>query len=521
MIDWLLDTLLWTGALIALVLVLRRPVARWFGSQFAYALWALPLLRLVTPPLILPAWMAPEEQAATTGLAQDFSLVFVAGDVASPATQAGSPIPFSAIELALAVWLGGAAIFLARRFRAYHRMRIELLGDAREVGRVGRVRLVETRAADAPLAFGVCDKVVALPNGFLAAWDREARDLALAHELEHHRGHDLLINMAAQPLFALHWFNPLGHLGWLAMRRDQEAACDARVIRARSARERAAYAKVIASFATGPNVALAAPMACPVLGEKSIIQRLRSIRMHNPSNRQRWLGRGVLATALIALPLTASIGYAEDADAPLVMAPASPAAPSAPLAPTAPATPSAPAAVAWQASVQAPDAPEAEDAHKVIIRREVAHDVESDGEGREVRKIRRVHIDRDGEPLSKEEMKKIMAEVRAGLAEADVALAEANSAHRIALARAHGDMKHATVIEITCDDGSKGKEVQLKDGKQLTRLCTSEIMASALEGLRSAREEISQDAEIPSDVRASVLEALDEKISEWEGRKAG
>ena len=36
MSDWLIDTLLWTGALIALVLLIRRPVAQWFGAQAAY-----------------------------------------------------------------------------------------------------------------------------------------------------------------------------------------------------------------------------------------------------------------------------------------------------------------------------------------------------------------------------------------------------------------------------------------------------------------------------------------------------
>ena len=39
MIDWLIDTTLYTGLLIALVLLVRRPVARWFGPQLAYALW--------------------------------------------------------------------------------------------------------------------------------------------------------------------------------------------------------------------------------------------------------------------------------------------------------------------------------------------------------------------------------------------------------------------------------------------------------------------------------------------------
>lgn len=38
MMDWLTDTFIWTAALIALVLLIRRPVARHFGPQAAYAL---------------------------------------------------------------------------------------------------------------------------------------------------------------------------------------------------------------------------------------------------------------------------------------------------------------------------------------------------------------------------------------------------------------------------------------------------------------------------------------------------
>src|SRR3546814_9106859 len=54
MIEWLTDTLVMTGALLALVLLVRRPVCRWFGPNAAYALWALPMIRLALPPLALP-----------------------------------------------------------------------------------------------------------------------------------------------------------------------------------------------------------------------------------------------------------------------------------------------------------------------------------------------------------------------------------------------------------------------------------------------------------------------------------
>ena len=57
MTDWMMETLLWTAVLIAFVLLIRRPVSRSLGPQTAYALWALPALRLILPPIELPAWM--------------------------------------------------------------------------------------------------------------------------------------------------------------------------------------------------------------------------------------------------------------------------------------------------------------------------------------------------------------------------------------------------------------------------------------------------------------------------------
>lgn len=518
MTDWLLDTFIWTAALIAVVLLVRRPVARWFGPQAAYALWALPMLRLVLPPLTLPAWMAPETPAPVASEAESTTFVLAEMPAAVPVEPA-SVIPFTLAEIGLALWLAGAATFLILRFRAYRRMRQDLLAEARDVGRAGKVRLVETPLTRAPLAFGVIDKVVALPEGFLATWDREARDLALAHELAHHQGHDLLINMASQPLFALHWFNPLGHLGWLALRRDQEAACDARVIAARNPRERAAYAKVIANFATGPNVALAAPMACPVLGEKSIIQRLRSIKMNNHSTRQRVVGRGLLAAALIAMPLTATISYAETApDAPTPpSAPIAPNAPAAPLAPVPPVPPAPPAAaIMAQASDEAADTKVEK---HVVVERIVTEDIEKDADGNDVKKVRKMRVVRDGEELSEEQMKEIMVQVRAGLDQADVALAQAHEAHEIAIKHMNGDDKNVTVVEIKCEDGSKGKEMRFGDGEESTRICKSEIMASALEGLREARKELMSEEDLPADLRDQIIAALDAKIKAWESRK--
>ena len=534
-LEWLADTVLWTAALIALVLVLRRPVARLFGPQMAYALWALPILRLIMPPVELPAWLAPAESepllpavqsseasaAATAPIDQALSLIL------SPATEAvASPVatqsPLPLLEVVIGVWLVGACSFLFLRFRGYFDMRRKLLENSREVGRAGKVRLIETSQTKAPLAFGVRDKVIALPTGFMASSDLEARDLAVAHELAHHKGNDLLVNIAVQPLFALHWFNPLGHLGWLALRRDQEAACDARVMAQKAPDLKATYANVIASFAAGPNVALAAPMACPVLGDKSIIHRLRSLQMSDLSSRRRMAGRGLLLGAALAVPLTASISYAEDIAMAVPAAPAAPMAPAVtgappapPLAPAAPLAPLPPLATGLQSSAEVDVEKKVEKKVK-IIRLEDGEEGEGGASKRKVKIVRSVDREQLGEHMSEAEIEEIMAEVRAGLAEADVAVEQAHVAV-MEFKKEHDGGQH-TVVEMKCEGDDVASSKLREDGTNVVMICQSKIMAHALTGLKQARDEIAKSSELTKELRKEVLRELDEQIESWAER---
>jgi beta-lactamase regulating signal transducer with metallopeptidase domain len=495
MTSWLMGTLLYTGLLIALVLLLRRPVAREFGPRIAYALWALPVLRLVLPPVVLPASMAPAETGADAVMAMTIAADTTAGPVAAPEAT------FEVADLLLPLWLVGAALFLAWRIATYLRMRRELLAEARPVGEVGRIRIVETPAVGSPVAFGVTDKVIALPPRFMAMEDRAARDLAIAHELEHHRGHDLIANFAAQPLLALHWFNPLAWFGWRAMRRDQEAACDARVLEVRGHEVRAAYAGVIASFAAGPRLALAAPMACPVLGEKSIIHRLRSLSMSEISPRRRLLGRLLLAGGAIAVPLTAEAQPLEQVELPPSVA--APPAPPAP--PAAPEPPEAPAFVHGDGEVR-------------VMRVARAQDhAEGRGHSPEVR-----HLQRHREPLSEEqrahleEMGKEMEELRIEMAGKSGEM----RAHALAMTEAHRNMPE--IVE-RCDSDEPVSHTTLPDGRKRIVICQRAIerqardsMRHALGGLRQARGTIAHNTEMSASVRAKVLAELDTEIARIE-----
>ncbi|WP_324827221.1 M56 family metallopeptidase [Qipengyuania zhejiangensis] len=545
--DWfLLDTLLWTGALIGLVLVLRRPVARYLGPGAAYALWALPVIRLLFPPMTLPAWMGPQTgpvaavPAPLIGPATDPAPLTYFGAVPETAAPAVLDSPVDLVTPLVLIWLVGAAVFLVRRFWLYAQLRAELLEDAVPVGDVGPIRLIETPAISGPMAFGVLDKVVALPVGFMVSRDRVSRDLAIAHELEHHRGHDLLANIMVQPVFAIHWFNPLGWMGWTALRRDQEAFCDARVVATRPREERAAYASVIADFARRPQVAprpvLAAPMACPVLGDKSIIHRLRNLSMNEVSPRRRVVARSGIVAALFALPMTASICYASAAAAP----PAPPQAPAAPLAPDAPPPPEAPAApqdVELDIEMAELDREMAElDRELADVEREVEEIhgedgrverrviVRRKGEGANSERHVEHRIIRDHEGMTQEERAELtreMAELSAKFAEDGeirreirMAFSEARAGMAQARAGAAAARAAAPRVVVSCRDKENIVSTETgKDGTTTMFVCEANADKIALKAMKSARKAIEIDRNLSAAERAEALRSLDAEIA--------
>tara|TARA_B100000678_G_scaffold173420_1_gene144700 strand:+ start:202 stop:1920 length:1719 start_codon:yes stop_codon:yes gene_type:complete len=558
------DTLFWTGVLIVAVLALRRPVSRHFGARAAYALWALPFLRLVLPPIVLPASVAPETAPSVVVPIGGYGVAETGGGGVLLQPMVASQPTIDWALVALTVWLIGALVFLTRRYALYFAMRHELMRGSVEVGVRGRVRLIESPATASPVAFGVFDKVIALPEGFMAQTESTRRDLALEHELAHHRARDLLANAIVQPLFALHWFNPLGWVGWRAMRRDQEAACDARVVERCDARLRETYASTIASFATRSDrrasLALAAPMACPVLGDKSIIHRLRSLTMSDISPRRRIAARVLTIGALAAMPLTASISYAETAmGAEVPDAPPSPAAPTAPVALEAPVAPEAPLAPV------APTAPEQvftikdEDGGKSrtieVERKVVTDDAGQSTEhtsykinGREatpkeraklevqVKKLSakaekseraaskwRVKADRMRAKAEKEwqaefaeewadariELREEMEDVRRELSETG----ELDKQTRLELAKAVDGIRD---VRFDCGAGERPLQEWIDaDSEKAIASCVNVALASAKGALAQARRSIERDRSLSERERAEALRSLDEAMREF------
>ncbi len=289
MIAWAAEALAASALLMLLVLALRAPARRVFGAEVAYLLWVLPAFRLALPPFPA-AWRESTPIAAAGGRVTVLVLP------AAPIAPEASAFPWFA-----ALWLAGAALFLAWQVSAYLRGRARILAEAETIARYGRVCVVASAAADAPVAFGVLRPTIVVPRGWEAR-DPEERRLALAHERAHHARGDLVANWAALLVLALHWFNPVAWYAYGAFRADQEQATDARVLRRSGASPRA-YARCLVAAAAGPWLS----PACHLSTLTDLKRRLYMLTRPLPTRRR--VHAGLIGTATLAvagLALTAS-----------------------------------------------------------------------------------------------------------------------------------------------------------------------------------------------------------------------
>lgn len=345
-IGWAVEALIASTLLMMFVLLVRKPAQRAIGTQLAYWLWALPVLRMVMPPLPA-AWR--EGAGAPISAASETMLVLVAPVLPLAASPEAAPFPWMAV-IGAAWLLGGLGFFAWHSLSHFSYVRRIVSPPARHERLPDGTTLVESDEAVGPVAFGVLRRFVAVPSDFEERYDADERKLALAHELGHHARGDLIANWIALAMLALHWFNPVAWVAYRKFRADQEMANDARVLAALPRIERHAYACAIVKAAHGRAVTA----ACHLHTIEDLKGRLRMLKASRKSRRVMMAGgMGIASLTVVGLGLTASGAAAEkirSAAETQVVAIAQadvPAPPAAPVPPRAqddwPETPAAPA----------------------------------------------------------------------------------------------------------------------------------------------------------------------------------
>lgn len=297
-IAWGGATLLASALLMLLVLVVRVPVRRWLDPRLGYALWALPAVRMLLPPL--PAAMVGPLSLGGN-LAGKASVLFVGPNVAS----AASDMPQTSLlgPVLVAIWLTGAVGLFAVYAVRHHLYCRQLRTQGSAFGRIGTIHII---AADVegPLAFGIFRRFIAVPRSFAGDYSPRERELALAHEVAHHSRGDLVANWVSLAVLAAHWWNPVAWIAIRAFREDQEMAADAQVLAGREPGLRALYARILAKSA-----GIGALPACNLNARSNLKGRLMMIRQVRRS-------RGTIAFGGALLALSASAALAATAATP-------------------------------------------------------------------------------------------------------------------------------------------------------------------------------------------------------------
>ncbi len=570
MIAWAVEAVVASTALMLLVMILRRPVAEHFGAQAAYALWALPALRMVLPPMTIglgasAPMLAVEPVSGSISDVVRNSIVTGSGAAHAAAVVPASDNLGSAGWMAVAVliWLVGAGLFLLGHVWGYRRFRAHLLSGATAMGEVAPgVALLASPSATGPMAFGLRQRLIVFPADASNRFDSDEHALALAHELAHHRRGDLVANAFALLVVALHWWNPVAWAAYRLFRADQEVACDAQVVA--EARRRGlgqAYGRTLIKAATNREFAI----ACHLTSVETLKRRLAMLAKAAPSSRRRRLGLALIGgTTLGGLALTASgQGVAADMGskvsaalptqsvsqvltrtlAPVArLAPVAPvrsvevlqsiAAPAeVPVVPTPPEQPVAPAQPAFNTPPLPPAPPEPPTPPRFDIAQARAAAAQARAQaGQREAEWASAQAER-ARALAEAEAERARLRIDMARKSADrsAALAQARASQAQALAAVHAANIPTVVVTQDCKDGVRSgvSEVHSVEHNGRTtvsiRACGDAIArnarAQAIAGISEARHDIMNDQSLSHEVRMKVLTDLDRQIARLRSRQ--
>ena len=232
------------GLLTAVVLHRRSAAVRhWVLATAIACAGAVPVLAVVVPSWTI-ATIAPPPPASAPGV--DVS-------VTTSAARADRPVPSAtdapsqqstllarASGVVVPLWIAGAVLnvlVLLIGMSRLSRLRSPLAESglepvARSLERVSRtfgltrpVTLVRSRRPGVLVTWGVLRPKVLVPAD-VNDWPQDRIDVVLAHELAHIVRGDWLVQMIAEALKAVYWFNPLFWITCARLRHESECACD-------------------------------------------------------------------------------------------------------------------------------------------------------------------------------------------------------------------------------------------------------------------------------------------------------
>jgi TonB family protein len=288
--------------------------------------------------LVVPAWgvelsiPAPARSPSTTVVTNQVSTETIVGSqqvAMTPALAASnSPqLPSLSMEQVLVLWGAGvvAALlslvagfarlgWIARRAEAAtHSGWLDVMSHVAARHGLTRVpRLLQSHHPSLLVTWGVMRPTVLLPVS-APGWTRDRMRVVLDHEFAHIARRDWVMQVAAEVLRCVYWFNPLIWIACRRLRQESEQACDDRVLGMGHAGP--AYAahllELARAFRSSDRVWIpAAAIARPSSLERRVAAMLTSNVNRQPVNSRIALA-AVLLLLIVTLPIASFDAFAQ------------------------------------------------------------------------------------------------------------------------------------------------------------------------------------------------------------------
>lgn len=205
----------------------------------------------------------------------------------APSTVENTIVPVLTI-----LWLAGVVALVFYMGISYWKLEKRLATAIRY-----RDHIFQSENVESPFVLGLVRPRIYLP------YHTEEMDLnyVIAHEQAHILRKDHWWKLLGYLLLSVHWFNPLIWLAYNMLCRDIELACDEKVIRDLSHRERADYTQALVACSTSRRNIAACPLA---FGEIGVKERIQLVMNYKKPGRWRMLIAVVLCLVAALCLLT-------------------------------------------------------------------------------------------------------------------------------------------------------------------------------------------------------------------------
>lgn len=206
------------------------------------------------------------------------------------------PNPITPAEIITGIWILGFVLLVLRYFVPYFIFKAKIR-KSEVVGDAGGIKIRKSNYVLSPIIFGVFKSVLIIPDIDMTEKDYE---LAIQHELMHHKNHDALKKLFVVLVNCIFWFNPVTYFMVNFVGEICEYACDEAVVEKMSVSERKEYSMMILNIVCQSSPTLSSNMA---KNKKQLLRRFKRIMKKGKFS----IVKSMLCTILILLVAGVSV----------------------------------------------------------------------------------------------------------------------------------------------------------------------------------------------------------------------